>query len=338
MDKYYYLIFPELHPIPEYRGKTPMSPLYNIESESLNWKVGLEYEPTDDSHLHWSFARNDESRLYTDDDGNTPPPRFSVADSIYDYYKNAMLTDSQLDLGRGFVMTLRYSIVMDSYVYTIAENRDVHRLSQTIRSGIKWKLTRTTDLFTNLDLGFDYTARESSSSLPRGSNVEMEFGGESRIASGVRVKYSVTFERYNQRTVDYSSGTDSLKRSFSIEPTFSISDYWNLKFSGDFSEQISFPVGGESGTRWLRHSNDINAIINLTPTPNLSFEFYYNWDYSSSQYTSVSYSSEHSIGLEISYNVFGDLIVAFDANYLLDEYDTDDNSFNIGVNLRSQLF
>ncbi len=76
----------------------------------------------------------------------------------------------------------------------------------------------------------------------------------------------------------------------------------------------------------------------MTPSPRLSFEFYYNWDYSSSQYTDTSYSSEHSIGMEISYNVFGDLIVAFDANYLLDEYDPDDTSFNIGLNLRSRLF
>lgn len=338
LDKYYYLIYPELHPIPEYRTKTPMSPLYNTRTESLNWKVGLNFDPTDDSKLHWSFTRNDETRNYTDDNGLAPPPRFSVADSIYEYYKNAMLTDSQLDLGLGFVMTLRHSIVLDSYVYTIAENRDVHRLSQTIRSGVKWKLTRFTELFTNIDLGFDRTVRESSSTLPRGSNLELEFGGESRVADGVRVKYTVAFERYNQRSEDFSSGSDSLKRKFSIEPTFSISDYWNLRFSGDFSEQISFPVGGETGTTWLRYSNDISAIVNLTPSPRLSFEFYYNWDYSSSQYTDTSYSSEHSIGMEISYNVFGDLIVAFDANYLLDEYDPDDTSFNIGLNLRSRLF
>jgi hypothetical protein len=339
LNKYYYLIYPELHPIPEYRNKTPLSPLYNTENASWGWQVKVDFDPEgNEHHLHWSISQQQTDRRYFDDADDPPPERFSVAGSLYTYYKNTMSTDAQLQFPGGFVFNLRHSVALDSYQYIIATDRDWSKLANNIRSSIKWRLTDNTSLDTGISLRLEQRSSALGYSLPRANRIEMTFGGETKVADGVKIGYALTIERYNQREEDFQSGQDSLSRELSLEPTFNFSEFWNIKVNGTFSEKINFPVGGYSGSVGLRQTSKLDSILNLLPSPKLTFQLRYTWNYSTSEYTTTTYSSTHDWNLEFSYNLLSDLILSCTVGYFLDEYDTEDNDLSVGLTLRSTLF
>lgn len=339
LNKYFYLIYPENHPIPEYRVRTPLSPLYNFVSESWGWKVNLDFKPTpSDNQLQWSFSQQQTDRRYFDDDGEPPLERFSIAGSLYTYDKSMMSTNAQLQLPRGFVLNLRHSLALDSYSYTIATARDWSKVANHIRSTIRWRLTKNTTLNTSATVRFERRDSAVGYTLPRAHRLELAFGGETTITRGIRVAYELAAERYSQRTEDYEAGRDSLVRRFTIQPTFSFSEYWNLRASGTFSERVNFPVGDFSGTVGLRQDSRININANLLPSPRLTFELGYYWNRSTSIFTTTSHTSTHDWRLVLSYNIFADLLLSCNVGFFLNEYITDDNDFSIGLTLRSKLF
>ncbi len=338
LNKYYYWIYPELDPIPEYRLHTPWWPLYDLLSRGINWKLQLNWDSSSEDYLHWILSQDTTNRRCYDDDGDLPPERFAIADSVLTNTKNTMTTGAQVNLGKSFILKLQHKVTHDDFSYPISSSKDTISLYNDVSSTIKWKLTQAVSLNANFNIGFDRTTGGVSSSLPKSNEIKLSFGGEVKLIDGLRIGLTYTLSRNNRRTDDFESGTDTLSRELVIEPVFSVSEYWGLDFSGSFKETASFPVGDSSGSMGLSNYWRINNRINIYPTETLAFELSYRFNSRVSIYTDRETSrTDHSWGLSFSYNIVEDLVIHIDADYRVYEYDHDRDSINVGLRLRTTL-
>jgi hypothetical protein len=338
LQKYFFWIYPELDPIPDSRIRAPWWPLYDILSQGISWKLQLNWDSPRDEYLHWNLSQDTMNRRYYDDEGDLPPERFAIADSVLTNIKNTMTTDAQLDLGKTFILKLQHRITHDDYAYPISTDKDTISLYNDVSSAIKWKLTSAVSFTANLNIGFDRTIGGISSNLPRSNEIKLSFGSEVKLIDGLRVGITYTLSRNNRRTDDFASGTDSLTRELIIEPVFSVSEYWGLDFSGSFREGVSFPVGESSGSMGLKNDWRINTRLNIYPTETLAFEISYRLNTHTSTYTYLeTINTDHAWGLSFSYNIIKNLVIHVDADYRMYEYDPERDSFNVGLMIKTTL-
>ena len=338
LNKYYYWIYPELDPIPEYRLHSPWWPLYDLLSRGINWKLQLNWDTPHENYLNWALSQDTTNRRYYDDDGDLPPERFAIADSVLTNVKNTMTTGGQVNLGKSFILKLQHKVTHDDFSYPISSEKDTISLYNDVSSNIKWKLTQAVSLNANFNIGFDRTSGGVSSSMPKSNEIKLSFGSEVKLNDGLRVGLTYTLSRNNRRTDDFQSGTDTLSRELLIEPVFSISDHWGLDFSGSFKEQVDFPVGEGQGSTRLRHTWKIHTKINIYPTETLAFELSYRFNSRISIYTDIETNrTDHSWGLSFSYNIVEDLVIHINADYRAYEYDHERDSINVGLRLRTTL-
>jgi hypothetical protein len=338
LEKYYFWIYPELDPIPDSRIRAPWWPLYDILSQGISWKLQLNWDSPRDEYLHWNLSQDTMNRRYYDDEGDLPPGRFAIADSVLTNIKNTMTTDAQIDLGKSFILKMQHRITHDDYIYPISTDKDTISLYNDVSSAIKWKLTSAVSFTANLNIGFDRTVGGISSSLPRSNEIKLSFGSEVKLIEGLRVGLTYTLSRNNRRTDDFASGTDSLTRELIIEPVFSVSEYWGLDFSGSFRESVSFPVGDNSGSMGLKNDWRINTRVNIYPTETLAFEISYRLNSHTSTYSDLeTINTDHSWGFSFSYNIIKNLVIHVDADYRMYEYDPERDSFNVGLMIKTTI-
>jgi hypothetical protein len=338
LQKYYFWIYPELDPIPGYRSYLPWWPLYDILSRGINWKLQLNWDSPHEDYLHWTLSQETMNKRYYDDEGELPPERFAISDSVLTNIKNTMTTDAQIDLGQSFILKLQHKITHDDYNYPISTGKDTVSLYNDVTSAIRWKLTQAVSFSANLSIGFDRTRGGISSSLPRRNDIRLSFGSEVKLIEGLRVNLTYTLGRNNSRTEDFVSGSDMLSRELVVEPVFSISNYWGLDFSGSFRETVKFPVGEGSGSMGLDNYWKINTRLNIYPTETLAFEISYKLNSTISTYVNGEESRvDHAWGLSFSYNIVKNLIIHMDADYHSYEHEPDWDSFNVGLRIKTTL-
>jgi len=338
LQKYFFWIYPELDPIPGSRIRAPWWPLYDIFSRGINWKLQLNWDSPREDHLHWTLSQETLNRRYYDDEGELPPERFAIADSVLSNIKNTMTTDAQIDLGKSFILKLQHKITHDDFGYPIRTDKDTVSLYNDVSSSIKWKLTNAVSFNANLNIGFDRTYGGISSNLPRSNELKLSFGSEIKLIDGLRLGLTYTLSRNNRRTYDFESGSDSLSREFIVEPVFSFSEYWGLDFSGSFRETVTFPVGDNSGSMGLKNDWRINTRVNIYPTETLAFEVSYRLDSYTSSYTyRETIDTNYAWGLSFSYNIVKNLVIHVDADYHVYESFPDRDSFNVGLMIRTTL-
>jgi len=338
LQKYFFWIYPELDPIPGNRIRAPWWPLYDTLSRGINWKLQLNWDSPREEYLHWTLSQDTVNRRYYDDEGDLPPERFAIADSVLTNIKNTMTTDTQIDLGKSFILKLQHKITHDDYTYPISTDKDTISLYNDVSSSIKWKMTQAVSFNANLNIGFDRTMGGITSSLPRSNEIRLSFGSEVELIEGLRVNLTYTLSRNNRRTDDFESGTDALSRELVLEPVFSVSDYWGLDFSGSFKESVDFPVGENSGSMGLKNDWKINTRINIYPTETLAFEVSYKLNSHTSIYTyRETAHTDHAWGLSFSYNIVKNLVIHVDANYRVYEFDHDRDTFDVGLMIRTTL-
>ncbi|MCD4732927.1 hypothetical protein K8R78_01670 [bacterium] len=337
LNKYFYRIYPELNPIPGDRTAQPYSPLYDIFGNTVTWKLGLNWDWDKDNYFHWSIDGSDGSRRYYDDDHELPETRFSTADSVSDTKSFEMISLLELMVARQLSLNVRHSIGIDTYEYPLNAEKYNQLLKNTIRAGADWKINSRFSVGSQVDLAYSYSTLVSKN-LPYGINYKISIGADYKIIDGVKLNFDFIVNRYNQRTINIETGQDRLSREIKLQPIFSFSELWSLSLNGVFKESITFPVGEYSATSYLSHIYSVTTQVNIQPTDTFSFDISYKHSFHDTFYAgSETKRIEHKLGLDFSYSLFENLVMGVGANYNFWEFSDTEESFNVGLTLRSTM-
>jgi len=337
LNKYFYRIYPELNPIPGDRTALPFSPLYNIFSNSVAWKVGLNWDWDKSNYFHWSIDGNESNRRYYDDDHELPEQRFSTADSISNTKSYEIISQLRLEVARKLSLTMHHSIGLDTYEYPLNEDKFNQLLKNTIRTGADWKINSRFSVGSQVDLAYTYSTLVSKN-LPYSISYKISIGADYDVIDGVRLNFDFIVNRYNQRTRSIETGQDRLAREIKLQPIFSFSDLWSISLDGRFKESITFPVGAYSATSYLTHIYSVTTRLNIQPTETFSFDLSYKHSFHDTFYAGLETKRiEHRLGLDFSYSLFENLVMGVSANYNFWEFNDTEDSFNVGLTLRSTM-
>lgn len=337
LNKYFYRIYPELNPIPGDRHALPYSPLYDIFSNTVTWKLGINWDWDKDNNFHWSINGSDGNRRYYDDDHELPETRFSTADSVSDTKSFEMISQLKLEVARKLSVNARHSISLDTYEYPLNHEKYNQLLRNTIRTGADWKINSRFSVGSQVDLVYSYSTL-ASKNLPYGINIKFSIGADYKIIDGLRLNFDIILNRYNQRTVNIETGQDRLTREVKLQPIFSLDESWSLSVDGTFKESVTFPVGEYSATSYLTHVYSVTTKLNINPTETFSFDISYKHGFHNTfRSTSETKRIEHRLGLDFSYSLFENLVLGVSSNYAFWEFNDVEDSFNVGLTLRNTL-